>query len=180
MALFLLSLTVLFLAGLVAWTVVGSRFEEWPPSGTPPLPALLWVSTALIAAGSFTVQRAARSLDAGRAPETRRALAATITLGVAFLLCQVAAATQLVANDLTVRSSLAGWMFYFLTGLHAVHVIGGLGPLGLATRRAHRGEPPGRDLVRYGAAYWHFLGVVWLVLFAVLARTLGEGVPPAA
>ena len=164
---------MLFLAGLVAWTVVGSRFEEWPPSGTPRLPELLWVSTALIAAGSFTAERAARSLDAGRDLETKRALVATIALGVAFLLGQIAAAAQLVANDLTMRASLAGWMFYFLTGLHAAHVIGGLGALGLAARRAQRGEPPGRDLVRYGAVYWHFLGVVWVVLFVVLGRTLG-------
>lgn len=180
MALFLLSLAVLFLAGLVAFTVVGSRSEEWPPPGTPPLPGLLWVSTALIAAGSLTVHRASRSLEEGRDVETRRALAATIALGLAFLLSQIAAASQLVANDLTMRGSLAGWMFYFLTGLHATHVIAGLGPLGLAARRAYRGKPPGRDLVRYGAAYWHFLGVVWVVLFAVLARTLGGGALPGA
>jgi cytochrome c oxidase subunit 3 len=180
MALFLLSLTVLFVAGLVAWAVIGSRLETWPPAGTPPLPGFLWWSTGLIAAGSLTAQRAVTTLRANRTVEFRRAFAATIILGVAFLASQTAAWTQLVSHDLTMRSSLAGWLFYFLTGLHAAHVLGGLIPIGLVTRRAFRG-PLNRDAlptVRYCTMYWHFLGLVWLVLFAVLARSLVEGAVP--
>jgi len=180
MALFLVSLGVLFLAGLVAWAVVASRADEWPPSDAPPLPGLLWVSTALLAAGSATVQRAVGRVGADRTREARHALAATLVLGISFLVCQGTAWSRLAAADLTMRSSLAGWLFYFLTGLHAAHVVGGLVPVALVTRRAF-GEglgPRGADSVRHCAAYWHFLGVVWLVLFAVLGLTLGTGSAP--
>jgi cytochrome c oxidase subunit 3 len=61
-------------------------------------------------------------------------------------------------------------MFYVLTGLHAAHVVGGLIPLGIVIYRAGRGRysrnfHPG---VRYVTAYWHFLDVVWCVLFATI------------
>jgi heme/copper-type cytochrome/quinol oxidase subunit 3 len=60
--------------------------------------------------------------------------------------------------------------FYMLTGLHAAHVLGGIGALAVVLVRAWRGDYgwawfPG---VRHLATYWHFLGVVWLVLFATL------------
>ena len=61
-------------------------------------------------------------------------------------------------------------MFYVLTALHAAHVIGGLIPLIVVYIKARRGRysrnfHPG---VRYVTAYWHFLDVVWVLLFLVL------------
>jgi cytochrome c oxidase subunit 3 len=62
---------------------------------------------------------------------------------------------------------LYAFTFYMLTVLHAVHVIGGLAALGVTTTRAFLG----RDVtagVRYCTVYWHFLLVVWLIVFVVM------------
>ena len=59
--------------------------------------------------------------------------------------------------------------FYVLTGMHAVHVIGGLVPLVVITRRAFAGrDDPQHAGVIYTAMYWHFLDAVWLVLFVTM------------
>jgi heme/copper-type cytochrome/quinol oxidase subunit 3 len=60
--------------------------------------------------------------------------------------------------------------FYLLTGLHALHVIGGMVLLGAVTAKAFAGRysatyHPG---VTYAAMYWHFLDVVWLVMFVLI------------
>ena len=56
-------------------------------------------------------------------------------------------------------------VFFALTGLHALHVLGGLAFLTALLRRAAR---EGAVSLRHGAVYWHFMGVLWLVLFTLL------------
>jgi heme/copper-type cytochrome/quinol oxidase subunit 3 len=75
-----------------------------------------------------------------------------------------------VVRSVSSAASLYAFGFYVLTGLHALHVIGGLVPLGITTAHARRGaytasSHAGVDFI---AMYWHFLGAVWLVLFVVL------------
>ncbi|MFH1681903.1 MAG: cytochrome c oxidase subunit 3 [Candidatus Eisenbacteria bacterium] len=66
--------------------------------------------------------------------------------------------------------ALFGFTFYMLTGLHAAHVLGGLIALAVVTARAHRGAYSAADHagIELCARYWHFLDIVWIVLFAVL------------
>jgi heme/copper-type cytochrome/quinol oxidase subunit 3 len=64
--------------------------------------------------------------------------------------------------------------FYFLTALHAAHVLGGIIPMGFVTAASFRGiyvrtSHQGLHLL---SMYWHFLDIVWLVLFTVLSLTL--------
>ena len=54
--------------------------------------------------------------------------------------------------------------FYLFTGLHALHLVGGLVALGVVTLR----HTPRRELVDVVGYYWHFLGALWLALFGVL------------
>lgn len=170
-SLFLVSLGVLFLGSLVAYFAVRSRFDVWPPAGTPPLPRLLWVSSTLIVIGGATVQWALVSARANRPGALRRALALTLALGVGFLVTQTLSWVQLLSGHTDVHQHhVFGYLFIFVTGLHALHVVGGLVPLAVVTVNAFRGRysavnPSG---VRYCAIYWHFLGAVWLVLFGVL------------
>lgn len=171
MAIFLLSLGVLFLGSLVAYAV--TRWRTGTPPTPTPLPDELALSTALILAGSATVQGAAAAARANRQLALRLALVATLGLGLAFLASQAAAWLHLVAARTTMHSSLWGWSFYFLTGLHAAHVIGGLVPLGIVTVNAFYGRysPLRHSSPRFVAMYWHFLGAVWVVLYATLSLT---------
>ncbi len=173
MRLFLASLSAVFAATLVAYLVVRGRAEAWPPPGVPQLPRTLWVSTVLLVASSATMTWAQRGARRGDGTALRRGLGLTTLLGLAFLASQTLNWFALVAANLTMRTNLYGFTFYLLTGLHALHVLGGLGPLAALTAQAWRG--PGSDAlarrVAYLAAYWHFLDAVWLVLFAVLLAT---------
>ena len=140
----------------------------------PALPPELWLSTVILLASSGSMQWA---LVAGRAGDQGRlkvAMAATTALGLVFLLvqgwCWVAWAgpMQVALGETDYAFLLTS--FFVLTGLHALHVVGGLVAVGIVTARAMSGRytPRAHAGVVYTAMYWHFLGAVWLVLFATL------------
>lgn len=170
MWIFLASLAMLFAGSLIGYLVVRSRAEVWRPDGVPPLPAGLWVSTAVIVLCSAAVHRAVVEIRNGRQKGLLTGLFATLGLGIAFLVLQAFNWLQLWAADLTPRRGLYGFTFYLLTGLHAVHVVGGLVPLGFTILRALQGRYSwaSHTGVRLVAMYWHFLDIVWVVLFIAL------------
>ena len=170
MRLLVAALSMLFAASLVAYLLIRSRTPVWPPAGMPRLPGTLWISTLILLASSVTMQAAVRAARAGRAAALRADMLVTTLLGVAFLASQTLNWFALVAENLTAKANLYGFTFYILTGLHAAHVVGGLIPLAVVTARAFKGRysaefHPG---VEYCAIYWHFLAVVWVVMFAIL------------
>lgn len=169
-AIFLISLSVLFVASLVGYFVIRLQSEAWPPPGTPDLPSGLWWSTLLILISSITIQGAVFAVRADRLYLMRALLFVTTLLGFGFLVCQGLNWRNLLQSQVPPTASLYAYTFYTLTGLHAAHVIGGLIHLTVVTVKAFRGKywslfHPG---VRYAAMYWHFLDVVWIILFATL------------
>ncbi|MHC5025125.1 MAG: cytochrome c oxidase subunit 3 [Planctomycetota bacterium] len=174
MLLFLTSLAMLFAASVIGYAVV--RHERGPgPVELPPLPRLLWLSTILLLLGSATIQSAVKCTREGRPASSRRALLATTILCLGFLAVQAACWWQWLetvgdewARSEPYRIALSG--FYVFTGIHALHVLGVLVGLGFVIGRAIRGRDtaahhPG---VLFIAWYWHFLDVVWIILFATL------------
>ena len=139
MAIFLVSLTVLFGAGVVAYVVVRSRAEVWRPAGSAGLPLGLWVGTASLLGCSVTVQRALGAIRLGNQLGLRRNLLATGVLALVFSVSQVWNWIRFYEADVVYGHSLYGFTFYMLTGLHALHVLGGLGSLGTVTVQAYRG-----------------------------------------
>ena len=171
MAIFLVSLSVLFAASLVGFLVVRHQAAQWVPAGTPPLPFGLWVATLSIVVASGTMQAAVVAIRRGKQRGATRALAATLALGIAFLVVQGLNWWKMVAVDAVLATqSLYAFTFYMLTVLHAIHVVGGLIPLAVTTARARGGAYSWADHqgVRLMGMYWHFLGVVWVVLFVAL------------
>lgn len=168
MGILILSLSILFAASMVAYLVVRTRAgDSWRPVGMPHLPAGLWISTGLILLLSIAIETGLRDIRRGERPRLARAIGIAFLLGVAFLFNQVLNWRSL----LVAKGSLYGFTFYMLTGLHAAHVIGGLIPLGIVTRRAWEGRYT-RDFhpgVAYCTMYWHFLAIVWIVMFIVLS-----------
>jgi len=170
MAIFLVSLTILFIASTAGYIIVRLRATEWPPPGTPPLPWGLWLSTAVLIGCSVAIHRALLAARQDAQPSLRRSMAAALALGTAFLVVQSVNWAQLVEAEMTIRASLYAFTFYTLTGLHAVHVIGGLIQLAVVTRRAFSGaySADSHIGVTLSAMYWHFLDAIWLVLFLCL------------
>jgi len=177
MVLFLISIGVLFIATLLVLLVVRVQLARdglWP-SDLPALPKALWVSTAVLIASSGTMQWSLAAIRTGQANLLRNGLIATTALGLAFLATQIwcwiawagVVADRWATSD-EFRLALTG--FYVLSGLHGLHVIGGLIALirtmiGAARRRYSAQEHAG---VQYTSWYWHFLDVVWLIIFIVL------------
>jgi len=92
---------------------------------------------------------------------------------MAFVAGQLMAWEQLASEGYYAQENPATAFFYLLTGLHAVHLLGGLWfmvLLGFRLKRAHQQEKA-RKSVALCATYWHYLLLVWLVLFTLLLRT---------
>ncbi|MEE9534257.1 MAG: cytochrome c oxidase subunit 3 [Acidimicrobiia bacterium] len=95
-------------------------------------------------------------------------------LGVSFLVGQLVVWQQLVTAGVYVPTSPHASFFYILTGLHGVHLLAGL--ILLLYTVGHIGNVKGhgdaldwRALMALSATFWHFFGVLWLYLFAMLA-----------
>jgi cytochrome c oxidase subunit 3 len=77
----------------------------------------------------------------------------------------------LIAAGYFLSSNPANSFFYLITGLHGLHLLGGLIALTRTTLRAWNTDEPEdvRTSVQLCTVYWHFMLIVWLVLFALLA-----------
>ena len=95
----------------------------------------------------------------------RRWLGRATLLGLLFLGVQTWLWRGLFADGFAASTNAYGAVFYSLTGLHALHVVGGLGFLLKVLASAYGERSHGVDLC---AVYWHFMGVIWLIVFAVL------------
>jgi len=172
----LVSLSILFAASMVAFLAIRFQFQsthngKWPPPPFPPLPSTLWISTVVILAASFTIHKAVVAAKGDNEKGLVRWLQITMGVGILFLALQATNWWEFFRSlhGMPVEGIYLG-MFYVLTGLHAAHVIGGLIPLFILLPRARKGRysrnfHPG---IRYAAAYWHFLDIVWCVLFCLI------------
>jgi len=149
---------------------------DWRAQDAPSTIHALWISTALLLASSLAIEMAARHARHGtsaRAAVLRR-LRVGLLLGLGFLGAQASLWLSWWWAGLVPSSSGFAAVFFVCTGLHALHVLGGLTFLLFLERRFRQrdgaGTPGARVLssVRLAAVYWHFMGVIWLVLFALL------------
>jgi heme/copper-type cytochrome/quinol oxidase subunit 3 len=171
MWLFLASLTMLFGGSLVGFIVIRVRAAEWPPAGSPGLPGEFWISTALLVLISTLLVLAEKAADRGSTDRLSRMLAGASALGIAFVLSQVSGWVRMAEDSALPQNNLFLFGVYVLSFLHVLHVVGGLVPLVWVTLRSRRGAYSATDHegVTLVAMYWHYLGVVWLGILAVLA-----------
>ena len=169
MAWFLVSLGVLFAASIVAYAVVRGRADSWRAPGES-LPPGLWIATVLLVATTVAAHRGLAAIRRGDRRRLARVLSVALLLACGFLAAQVWNWIELYDSGALYGPNLYGFTFLMLTGLHALHVVGGLVLLRFVIHRARHGayswaHYPG---VRHCTVYWHFLDAVWLVLLAVL------------
>lgn len=168
---FIASLAMLFAATILGVVVVRLGDDgTWPPVGLPGLPGLLAASTLVLIVSSGSMWLAEAAARRGDARRLARWMTVTFGLALGFLLLQAMAWWQLLAASVELTDHLYAWTVYVLTALHAVHVLGGIGPMAIVVRRArrhgytvenHRG-------VTYVGLYWHFLDLAWIGLYATL------------
>lgn len=176
MSIFLAALAMLFLAAIGLYIVVRLQIlnadrQPDPPLGAITIPPLLWASTLIMLGSAVTLQSAVGNIARGKVKAFRNALASTAALGLIFLGVQVPAMYQLVEQHagLVDRNIHLYAIMALLVIIHAAHVIGGIIPLLLITRNALRGRytTENHQPIRLMAMYWHFIDVVWIVMFLV-------------
>ncbi len=168
---FIVSFAMLFAATILGVVVVRLGDDgTWPPAGLPGLPALLAWSTVVLVVSSGTMWLADRAARRGDASRLASWMITTFLLALAFLVLQALAWWDLIAASVEITDHLYAWTVYVLTALHALHVLGGIGPMALVVVRACRREytvENHRGVTLVGL-YWHFLDVAWLGLYATL------------
>ena len=173
MLLFLTS-EVMFFAGLfAAYFNVRANVDEWPPeefAHTLQIFPLVGPATVLLIVSSFTAQFAVWAIRRGDRTAFIRNQAATVVLGIVFLIMQAIDYGQLGSEGLGLSSGTFGTTYYTLTGFHGAHVFGGVVMLSVVLYRGLAGQfsPRHHDAVEAASLYWHFVDVVWIALFATL------------
>ncbi len=170
MYIFIASLSMLFIASMMGYLVIRSRAEQWPPAGMPSLPEGLWLSTLWIILSSITTQCSFNAIKRNHIRKSANYLVVTFCLGFIFLVTQITNWYGLIQADILKTANLYAFTFYMLTGLHALHVLGGLIPMAIVLgktfkNRYNHSYYPG---IHYCTIYWHFLMVVWLIMFVLL------------
>ena len=167
--LFLAVISSMFLLFIVSY-YTRSQFPDWEKLSDP---NILWINTALLVLASVVLQIATNAAARGANTRMRNALLAGGLLTVAFVGGQLMAWAQLINAGFYVQGNPSTAFFYLVTGLHAIHLLGGLWFMILVAIRLNREERRARALksVALCATYWHYLLLVWLILFALLLRT---------
>jgi cytochrome c oxidase subunit 3 len=168
MFLFIASEIMLFGSFFTAYFFV--RVAARTPWPTPPfhLPVFVaLVNTCILVTSSFTIHWATQSIKRGNRAGLQAGLVLTFLMGLTFLLTQM---IEYARVGFAPHDGAFGTIFYCLTGLHGAHVFVGLSILFFMTVRAFRGHfsAESHHGVEIGGIYWHFVDVMWIVVYATV------------
>ena len=174
---------VMFFSGLfAAYFSVRAAAPHWPPVA-PQVPQALGEHfnlhaeplyaaglTLILITSSFTCQFAVWSIRRGDRRGFVRNISVTFVLGIAFLVMQAYDYSLLFGEGMTLGSGPFGTTYFTLTGFHGAHVFGGVLMLGVILDRGRSGQFSAKhhDAVEAVSLYWHFVDVVWILLFSIL------------
>ena len=166
---FLAVATSVFALFISAYTI---RMEEpdWRPVAEP---TLLWANTIILILASIAYHWTRNATVRDEQDKLRPGIAVSGILTILFLLGQLVAWAQMNAAGYYVDLNPANAFFYLLTAIHGLHMLGGLWVWARSTMRIWTGASA--DSVRLSielcTVYWHFLLLVWIVLFGMLLST---------
>jgi cytochrome c oxidase subunit 3 len=162
----LLGVVIMLFAGLTSAYIVLRGVPSWQ---SIEVPSILWLNTAILLASSATIEAARRSLDHLRMEAVKSWLVTSAAFGLAFLFGQFVAWRQLVAAGVYLPSTLHSSFFYILTGLHGIHLVGGVLAMAYVLAKALRNRfTAGDESLKLCATYWHFMDGLWVYLFILL------------
>jgi cytochrome c oxidase subunit 3 len=169
--LFIVSEVMLFGAFFASYFFVRvvAHHGPWPPHPFELPVVVAGVNTAILVSSSFTMHWALESVRRGNRRGMQMGLLATFLLGATFLFIQI---NEYVHIGFSIRDGAFGSIFYGLTGLHGAHVTVGLILLLFANIRAWRGhfgpEAENHLGVEVPGIYWHFVDVMWIIVFTAV------------
>jgi len=170
--LFLASITSLFLLFMTAYIMRMNPHHgsDWQSVSKP---AILWINTILLILSSISLLWVKTSVHGNSLTPLKTGLFLTGMFTIAFIAGQLLAWQQMHNSTEFYIANPAIGFFYLLTGVHALHIIGGLFVWGKLSAKILRGADittikPGIELC---TVYWHYLLVVWLLMFVLLLTT---------
>jgi len=166
-----LAVVTSFFALILSAYSLRMELGDWVPMTEP---QLLWTNTAMLIFASLAFQWTRNGAVRGQRSRLKPGLLVAGALTVGFVVGQLIAWQQLQAGGQFITNNPSNAFFYFLTGAHAVHILGGMYVWARATTRVLLGKAEGsaiRRSVELCTIYWHFLLLVWLILFGLLLST---------
>jgi len=170
--LFLASEVMLFGSLFSSYALLRTGAPSWPVQSTIVSVPLATLNTLILISSSVTMVMAWSSLTARRVDRFRLYLGMTLLLGAAFLGVKGVEYGDKLSHGLLPATNNFLGLYFTMTGLHALHVIGGMvvnAYLLWPGLRMWRTEPVRfTNRVEVAGIYWHFVDVVWIFLFPVL------------
>lgn len=168
---FLASEIMLF-GGLISAYVIlrsGSAHMVIPPRSMMGVP-LATLNTFVLITSSVTMVLALAAIKANEMDKYMRYLSMTFGGGIIFLMIKAYEYNHKWHEGITISSNLFGSFYFTLTGLHGLHVIGGMGIMAYLMWAGSKGyqNQHSYDRVEAGGLYWHFVDLVWVILFPIL------------
>ena len=164
---------LLFGGAFGMYFAIRAQFPIWPPPGTPILDdSIARLQTLILISSSLLVEWAIWQLKRGKQKAFRYGLVGTTILGSLFPILQFGFEWPhlLLGHVLTPATSFFGASFFLLTGIHGAHVVAGVIAYTYTDIRAFMGQysPKNHGFAEATATYWHFVHIVWLLLFALM------------
>ena len=170
--LFLASEVMLFGSLFSSYVLLRSGAESWPDQSAVLSVPLATLNTLILISSSVTMVLAWEALKAGSLAWYRRFMGLTLLAGAAFLVVKAFEYGDKLSHGLVPATDNFLGLYFTLTGLHALHVLGGMVVnaylLGPGARMWQSQPLRFTNRVEVAGIYWHFVDVVWIFLFPVL------------
>jgi heme/copper-type cytochrome/quinol oxidase subunit 3 len=165
---------VMFFTALIGSYIIlrVAQPQAWAghPNQTPLNIPVTAVNTFLLICSSVTMVKAFAAAQDGLQKQLRLWLIATVLIGATFVGVQVYEYRELIGHGFIPSQSLFASTFYTMTGFHGFHVTMGVICMIYVTLRAFRGRYTAQDHrgVEVIGLYWHFVDLVWIILFTIV------------
>ena len=155
---------VMLFASLTSAYIIRKSAGNWTEFN---LPSVFWINTLLVIGSSVTLFFAVRNHKALNNGQYKIWITLTSVLGILFLIGQIKGWKDLTAGGILLTGNPSGSFVYVISGLHAVHMLGGVIALLIATiaswiKPFNPKKITGLEVI---SIYWHFVAVLWIYLF---------------
>ncbi|HRI21885.1 MAG TPA: cytochrome c oxidase subunit 3 [Panacibacter sp.] len=158
---------IMMFAGLTSAYIVRSNQANWLQF---PLPAVFWYSTVAILCSSLSMHLSLKAFKAREMQRYRFLITVTMLLGILFAVLQFIGFIFLNKSGIHLTgqgSNPSASFLLVITGLHILHVLGGIVALMIIFLRAYSSKSKNYNAVpvEIAGTYWHFVDILWIYLF---------------